>query len=469
MLRRVLSLLVLLSGSLALPALPASADETVPSSQQQIQLSFAPVVRQAAPAVVNIYTRKVVQEQMASPFFNDPFFRQFFGDQFDGGPSHERVQNSLGSGVIVHDDGLIVTNNHVIQGADQITVVLNDGREFEAKLIAAESQLDLALLKIDAKGEKLPILKLRDSDELQVGDLVLAIGNPFGVGQTVTSGIVSGLARTQTGINDFGFFIQTDAAINPGNSGGALVTLDGRVVGINTAIFSKTGGSVGIGFAIPSAMVRAMIDAEANGGKLVRPWIGASGEALTAEIAASLGVAKPGGVVVRQVYPNGPAARAGIKAGDVILSVNGKMINDAEALRFRLATQQIGKQATLQVMTRGDLRDAKIDLIAPPNTPAPDELLLDGRQPLSGAMVANLSPALSDQLSVGAWQGVVVTKLKRGSYADQFGLRPGDIIVKLNDHDVDSTSALSKMIDQAPDQWSITINRGGQVKTLRID
>ncbi|HEX9447255.1 MAG TPA: PDZ domain-containing protein, partial [Dongiaceae bacterium] len=326
-----------------------------------------------------------------------------------------------------------------------------------------------ALLKIDTKGEKLPVLHLRDSDELQVGDLVLAIGNPFGVGQTVTSGIVSGLARTQTGINDFGFFIQTDAAINPGNSGGALVTLDGQVVGINTAIFSKTGGSVGIGFAIPSNMVRAMIDAEADGGKLVRPWIGASGEALTAEIAASLGVAKPGGVVVRQVFPNGPAARAGLKAGDVILSVNGKTINDAEALRFRLATQRIGKQATLQVMSRGELHDAKIDLIAPPQEPAPDEQLLQGRNPLSGAMVANLSPALSDQLSVGAWEGVVVTKLKRGSYADQFGLHAGDIIVKLNDHDVESTQSLLKLLDQSTDQWSITINRGGQVKTLKID
>ncbi len=469
MLRRVLSLLLLLSSSIVLPVANAGADETVPSSQQQIQLSFAPVVRQAAPAVVNIYTRKVIQEQMASPFFNDPFFRQFFGDQFGGGPSHERVQNALGSGVIVHDDGLVVTNNHVIQGADQITVVLNDGREFEAKLISAEAQLDLALLKIDTKGEKLPVLHLRDSDELQVGDLVLAIGNPFGVGQTVTSGIVSGLARTQTGINDFGFFIQTDAAINPGNSGGALVTLDGQVVGINTAIFSKTGGSVGIGFAIPSNMVRAMIDAEADGGKLVRPWIGASGEALTAEIAASLGVAKPGGVVVRQVFPNGPAARAGLKAGDVILSVNGKTINDAEALRFRLATQRIGKQATLQVMSRGELHDAKIDLIAPPQEPAPDEQLLQGRNPLSGAMVANLSPALSDQLSVGAWEGVVVTKLKRGSYADQFGLHAGDIIVKLNDHDVESTQSLLKLLDQSTDQWSITINRGGQVKTLKID
>jgi len=470
MLRRALSLLLLLTGCLTAATTSLRAeDAVVPSSQQQIQLSFAPVVKKAAPAVVNIYTRKVIQEQMASPFFNDPFFRQFFGDDAAGGPTRERVQNALGSGVIVHDDGLIVTNNHVIQGADQITVVLIDGREFEAKLISAEPQLDLALLKIDTKGEKLPTLQLRDSDELEVGDLVLAIGDPFGVGQTVTSGIVSGLARTQTGINDFGFFIQTDAAINPGNSGGALVSLDGRVVGINTAIFSKSGGSVGIGFAIPSNIVRVVIDAEANGGKLVRPWIGASGEAVTAEIANSLGLTKPGGVVIRQIYPNGPAARAGIKPGDVIVSVNNKPVNDAEALRFRLATQRTGKQATLQVVSRGSTRDATIDLIAPPDTPAPDEQLLAGRQPLAGALVANLSPALSDQLSVGAWSGVVVTKLKRGSYADQFGLQRGDIIVKLNDHDVADTQALQKLLGQPSDQWSVTINRGGQVKTLRVD
>ncbi|HVJ43086.1 MAG TPA: DegQ family serine endoprotease [Dongiaceae bacterium] len=469
MLRRALSLLFVLTGCLTAVIAVARAEDAVPSSPQQVQLSFAPVVRKAAPAVVNIYTRKVIQEQMASPFFNDPFFRQFFGDDAAGGPSRERVQNSLGSGVIVHDNGLIVTNNHVIQGADQITVVLNDGREFEAKLIAAESQLDLALLKIDTKGEKLPTLQLRDSDDLEVGDLVLAIGNPFGVGQTVTSGIVSGLARTQTGINDFGFFIQTDAAINPGNSGGALVSLDGRVVGINTAIFSKTGGSVGIGFAIPSNMVRVMIDAEANGGKLIRPWIGASGEAVTAEIATSLGLNKPGGVVIRQIYPDGPAAKAGIKPGDVIVSVNEKQVNDAEALRFRLATQQIGKQAVLQVVSRGSPHDAKIDLIAPPDTPAADEQLLRGRQPLAGALVANLSPALSDELSVGSWSGVVVTKLKRGSFADQFGLQRGDIIVKLNDHDVGDTRELQKLLDQPSDQWAVTINRGGQVKTLRVD
>src|SRR5919108_5063110 len=286
----------------ALMPLPALAQDTVPTSTQQINLTFAPVVKQVAPAVVNIYTKKVVKQQALSPFFDDPFFKQFFGDEFNFGRSRERIQNALGSGVIVEADGLVVTNNHVIEGADEIRVVLNDGREFEAKLIAQEEQMDLALLRIETKGAKLPTLPFRDSDDLEVGDLVLAIGNPFGVGQTVTSGIVSGLARTRTGINDFGFFIQTDAAINPGNSGGALVTTDGKLVGINTAIFSKTGGSVGIGFAIPSNIVRAVVDAEASGGKLVRPWLGVTGEALTAEIAESLGIERPGGVVVKELF-----------------------------------------------------------------------------------------------------------------------------------------------------------------------
>lgn len=478
MLRRVLFLLAIMmtgmiSGGAVLTAAltsPARADDTVPTSREQIQLSFAPVVKKAAPAVVNIYTRKVVQEQqMSSPFFNDPFFRQFFGDPNSQGRPKERVQGSLGSGVLVKADGLVVTNNHVVQGADQITVVLNDGREFEAKLVAAEEQFDLALLRLDTKGEKLPTLELRDSDDIEVGDVVIAIGNPFGVGQTVTQGIVSGLARTQIGISDYGFFIQTDAAINPGNSGGALVTLDGRVIGINTAIFSKTGGSVGIGFAIPSNMVKAVIDAESNGGKLVRPWIGATGEPLTAEIAKSMGIARPGGVVVKQVYPDGPAARAGIKAGDIITGINGKMIADPEALRFRLATQQIGKPATMQVLSRGNSRDVRVEMIAAPDKPAADEQLLKGHQPLAGALVANLSPALSEQLSIGAWSGVVVTKVKRGSYADQFNLQPGDIIVKLNDREVKSAADLVQMVSKPADQWSITVNRGGQVKTFRVD
>ncbi|WP_374656600.1 Do family serine endopeptidase [Dongia sp.] len=451
------------------PALSALAQDTVPRSQGQIDLTFAPLVKAAAPAVVNIYTRTVVKERQSSPFFDDPFFRQFFGDQFKSGEPKERVRGALGSGVIVRTDGLIVTNNHVINGADQIRVVLNDKREFEAKVIAAEERLDLALLRVETKGEALPVLSLRDSDDLEVGDLVLAIGNPFGVGQTVTSGIVSGVARTNTGIGDFGYFIQTDAAINPGNSGGALISTDGKLIGIPTAIFSKTGGSVGIGFAIPSNMVAAVIKAEGNGGKLVRPWIGAAGEAVTNDIAQSLGLPRPVGVVVQQLYADGPAEDAGVKPGDIIVGVNGREVEDPEGLRFRLATLPVGEKATLNLLRKGEAVDLSVDLVAPPDQPAPGETLLDGRQPLSGALIVNLSPATADELNISAWDGVAIAKIKRGSIADRVGFESGDVIVKLNEEKIVTAADLARLMEQTPAPWSITINRGGKVKTFDLD
>ncbi|MCC7167320.1 MAG: trypsin-like peptidase domain-containing protein, partial [Rhodospirillales bacterium] len=294
----------------ALAALPAWA-QSVPQSRDQIRLSFAPLAKQTAPAVVNIYTRKVVQtRQVVSPFMNDPFFQRFFGEQFGMGMPQERIQRSLGSGVIVGAEGVIVTNHHVIKDSDEITVVLSDRREFEAQLVGSDERTDLAVLRIQTKGEKLPALDWGDSDALEVGDLVLAIGNPFGVGQTVTSGIVSALARTTAGITDFQFFIQTDAAINPGNSGGALITMDGKLVGINTAIYSRDGGSNGIGFAIPAAMGRSVVGGILATGKPIRPWLGAAGQTVTAEIAQSLGLAKPMGVFVNNLHPGGPAEKA---------------------------------------------------------------------------------------------------------------------------------------------------------------
>ncbi|MBL8709425.1 MAG: Do family serine endopeptidase [Rhodospirillaceae bacterium] len=457
----VASLLIVVSA-------PAAAQDTVPTDLTEINLTFAPLVKAAGPAVVNIYTRTTVKERRVSPFFDDPFFQQFFGDQFKSVPPRERVQSSLGSGVIVREDGLIVTNHHVIAGADQITVVLNDKREFEATVLSTEERFDLALLRIETGGVKLPVLALRDSDDLEVGDLVLAIGNPFGVGQTVTSGIVSGVARTNTGIGDFGYFIQTDAAINPGNSGGALIATDGRLVGIPTAIFSKSGGSVGIGFAIPSNMVAAVILAEANGGKLVRPWVGAAGEAVTADIARSLGLARPGGVVVQQLYPDGPAENAGVLPGDIILGVNKRPVEDPEGLRFRLATLPVGQTATLNVLRRGTPLDLTVELIAPPEEPA-NETVLDGRQPLSGALVIDLSPAVSEEVNIGAWDGVAIAKIKRGSIADRIGFEPGDIIVKLNDREIDSVATLTALLPQISAPWSVTINRGGRVRTFDLD
>ncbi|HEX3066629.1 MAG TPA: Do family serine endopeptidase, partial [Dongiaceae bacterium] len=348
---------------------PAAA-QTVPSTRSQLTYSFAPIVKQVAPAVVNIYTRRVV-ETRTSPFMNDPFFQQFFGPDSNFGVPQQRVQNSLGSGVILRADGLIVTNNHVVKDSDQITVVLNDKREFPAKLLLADERIDLALLKIDVGSAHLPTLALADSDELQVGDLVLAIGDPFGVGQTVTSGIISALARTQVGIGDYGFFIQTDAAINPGNSGGALVTMDGKLAGINTAIYSRSGGSVGIGFAIPANMVQAFLAAQGSGGHVNRPWIGVSGQGVTSDMAEALGLDHPTGIVVSQLYPGGPGAVAGLKQGDVILAINGKAIDDPGSLRFRLATIRIGSQATLTIQRNHQHMDLPIHLVeAPENPPA---------------------------------------------------------------------------------------------------
>jgi Do/DeqQ family serine protease len=426
------------------------------------------LVKLGAPAVVNIYTKKVIKDR-ASPFFDDPFFQQFFGDQFNLGKPRERIQNSLGSGVIVRDDGLVVTNNHVIDGADQIRIVLNDNREFEAKVVAAEDKLDLALLKLYAKGEKLPVLKLRDSDDIEVGDLVLAIGNPFGVGQTVTSGIVSGLARTNTGIGDLGYFIQTDAAINPGNSGGALIAMDGTLIGINSAIYSKSGGNVGIGFAIPSNIVARMIEAEGNGGKLVQPWIGVTGEGVTADIATSMGLAKPGGVVVQTLYPDGPADKAGLKAGDIVVGVNDRDVMDPGGLRFRLATLAVGTTAKINVIRKGEAVDLSVPLIAPPDTPAAQETVLDGKQPLNGALIGNLSPALSEELGIQEWRGVAIMKIKRGSYADRFGMRPGDLLVKINDTRIENVGDAVTALAPAVGKWSITVSRNGKAKTIEVD
>jgi serine protease Do len=297
-------------------AAPAGAEE-VPQSSREITLSFAPVVKRAAPAVINIYTEKEVAASAADPLLADPFFRFFFKD-FGRQQMPKRQQNSLGSGVIIAADGLVVTNHHVIDDADAVMVVLNDRREFPAEVVGADAAADLALLRIEAP-PGLPVLPMGDSDELEVGDLVLAIGNPFGIGQSVTSGIVSALARSSPKVNDDLSFIQTDAAVNPGNSGGALVTVDGRLVGVNTAIFTRGGGgSIGIGFAIPINLVQALIrSVESGAERLARPWLGARIQTVTVKLAAGLGLDRPTGVVLNQLYADGPAARAGLEQGCV--------------------------------------------------------------------------------------------------------------------------------------------------------
>ena len=469
MIQRLVALAVILVVGAAGPAAaqPAAAPRALPQTREQIQLSFAPVVRKAAPAVVNIFTRRVVRTQ--NLLFNDPFFRQFFGDAAPFGAPSERVQNSLGSGVIVGPDGLIVTNHHVIKDSDEIRVVLADRREFDAVLVRSDDKTDLAVLKIDVGRDVLPFLELRDSDDLEVGDLVLAIGNPFGVGQTVTSGIVSALARTTGGITDYRFFIQTDAAINPGNSGGALITLDGKLAGVNTAIFSRSGGSIGIGFAIPSNMVRTVIQGGVAGGRIVRPWLGASGQSVTAEIASSLGLSRPQGVLLNDVYPGGPAERGGLRVGDIVTQVEGHDVDDAEALRFRIATLPLGRNATVSALRQGHDRQFAVALIGPPETPPRDTAVLRGNSPLAGATVANLSPALADELGLeGQPRGVIVLEVHQGSAAARLRLVRGDIVLKINDRDISTVKQLDGLLAERAGNWRISVRRGREVLSVVV-
>jgi Do/DeqQ family serine protease len=446
----------------AVVATAAPAADNVPASRDAIHLSFAPVVKRVAPAVVNVYSRRVIHSRFGpGALFNDPLFQRFFGDMAPRGMPRERIQNSLGSGVIVDPSGLIVTNRHVIEGADEIHVVLADRREFQARVILSDQRADLAVLRIDAGGDRLPTLSLADSDALAVGDLVLAIGDPFGVGQTVTMGIVSGLARS-IGTDDFGSFIQTDAAINPGNSGGPLVDLDGRIVGINTAIFSQSGGSIGIGFAIPANMVRAVIDAARSGGHVTRPWLGASGQAVTPELARGLGLPRPEGVLIKDVVAGSPAAIAGLRDGDVVLSVDGHEVTSPDELRFRIATLASDARTGLAFWRDGGRRDLAVTLKAPPEVPPRDLTLLGGREPFSGATVANLSPAFDAELGIDDDEtGVIVRQVAAGSIAEEIGLEPGDIVLAVNDADIDSVATLQREA-RTPQPWHLTIRRHGQ-------
>jgi Do/DeqQ family serine protease len=440
---------------------------TVPQSRGEVMLSFAPVVKSTAPAVVNVFSTSKVVQQNNQGVFDDPFFRQFFGDNGNFGRPRERVQNSLGSGVIVDSSGLIVTNNHVIKGGTDIRVVLADKREFMAKILLADERSDLAVLKIDVGDEELAALPFGDSDNLDVGDLVLAIGNPFGVGQTVTSGIVSALARTQVGISDYQFFIQTDAAINPGNSGGALVNMAGELVGINTAIFSRSGGSIGIGFSIPSNMVKTVVQSAENGTKVQRPWIGADMQDVTADIADSLGFARPEGALVVGFHPKSPFFLAGLKQGDVILAIDGHPIENAREFGYRIATSKIGQQTIVEYQHNGKLLEANVKLIAAPETTQRDDTLLKQRSPLQGMVVANLSPAVAEELGVPTLiSGVVALDIK-GGIAQQF-FQKGDILLNVNGFAIASVEDLQKALADAPGYWEIQINRGGRKLQLKL-
>jgi Do/DeqQ family serine protease len=428
----------------------------VPSGPVEVQLSFAPVVRRVAPAVVNVYAARVIENR--NPFMNDPFFRQFFG-----AVPREQVQRSLGSGVIVDPSGLVVTNNHVIEGASAVKISLADKREFEAEIVLKDEHSDLTILRIKGANERFPVLEFGNSDELQVGDIVLAIGDPFGVGQTVTHGIVSAVARTQVGISDYRFFIQTDAAINPGNSGGALVDMTGRLVGINSAIYSRSGGSQGIGFAIPANMVRVVVtSAKGGSGAVKRPWLGAKLQEVTPEIAESMGLKRPSGALVANVASGGPAARAGIRTGDLIVSIDGTLVDDPNAFDYRFATKALGGTAQIGLVRQGKEVAVPVALQGLPDTPR-NELEIRGRSPFLGVTVANLSPALADELRLDPQtEGVVVTAVADGSPARSLGFQKGDIVLSVNNQKITKPTDLDRIVNAGSRQWHITIVRGGQ-------
>ncbi|WP_157018971.1 DegQ family serine endoprotease [Mesorhizobium xinjiangense] len=453
----------LMDGGKAAPSRDQTA-KRVPLGRAEMQLSFAPLVKQTAPAVVNVYAKQLVRSR--SPFAGDPFFEQFFGRQMP-----PRVRSSLGSGVIVDPSGIIVTNYHVIRDAEEVKIATSDGLEFESRVMLKDESLDIAVLKVDGE-ENFPALDFGDSDALEVGDLVLAIGNPFGVGQTTTSGIVSALARNHVGVSDFGFFIQTDAAINPGNSGGALIDMSGRLVGINTAIYSRSGGSNGIGFAIPANIVRSVVDsAERGEDYFERPYIGAAFEPVTAQIAEALGMNRAIGALVSSVDEDGPAAKAGLKPGDVVIRLNDAAIEHVDALGYRLATQSVGGTARLVVVRQGEERELEVRLVRAPDNAGGKPVVIDGTSPFAGARVADLSPRLAQRLRLPtSLRGVAVVDVARNSPAANIGLKPRDIVRQVNGREIDTAGSLRSASADDTRWWRFIVERDGRLirQTIRF-
>jgi Do/DeqQ family serine protease len=426
---------------------------TVPTSALSMRQSFAPVVKKAAPAVVNISSKRMVRQQV------DPFW-----EMFGLGAPRNRVEGSLGSGVIVRADGVIVTNNHVVDGGQEITVALADRREFPAKVLLADPRLDLAILKIEVGKERLPTLAINDTGEAQVGDLVLAIGDPFGVGQTVTNGIISALNRTADPSGDAASsYIQTDAAINPGNSGGALVDMGGDLIGINSFILSRSGQSSGVGFAIPAALVRRVVETAVGGGhSVIRPWLGARLQSVTPEMARSLGLATPSGALVADVWPDGPAAHAGVKQGDVITTIDGRAAADASTVNYDVSTHRPGDAIAVGLQRAGKPQNVSLKAEPPPTTPARDERTIGGDSPFTGATVVNISPAVADELGLDPFsKGVLVFKVTGGPAA-AVGLQPGDLVRSVNGRKVATVSDLVAATTARAQAWQVTIERNGR-------
>jgi len=449
---------------LMLLGLPLSA-QPVPQSAAQMQLSFVPLVKEAAPAVVNIYA-KIMTAPQRTPLQSDPFFERFFRDPFSEKP---RVQNSLGSGVILSPDGIVVSNYHVVGMATEIRVVLNDRREFIAKVLLGDADADLAILKIEAP-EPLPFLALRESETVEVGELALAIGNPFGVGQTVTSGIVSGLARSGAGGGNsgLGYFIQTDAPINPGNSGGALIDVAGRLIGVNTSILTRSGGSNGIGFAIPADLVSAFV-AHARAGEVAfgRPWAGISGQPVDSDMAAPLGLDRAGGIIVSGLHAASPFRAAGLQVGDVIIAVEGQPVHTPAEMVYRMSVAGLGRAAEIAYLRNGASGTMQVDLIAAPDQPPRDLRTFSDRSVLPGLVLSRINPAVISEMNLPLEaMGVVVAEA--GPLAPRIGIRTGDVILAVNGVEVTHPDQVGRLLNSRQKRVQMMIQRGDRRLSLRF-
>jgi serine protease Do len=433
-------------------AITVPMDETAVARDTLPHGSYAPVVKKVTPAVVKIVTTTKIteSEQQQAPGFDDPFWRRFFGDQFGQsmprGKMAPEIQHGLGSGVIITKDGYILTNNHVVDGAKEVKVTLQDGREFTAKVVGRDPKSDVAVVKITATD--LPTVPLADSSKVEIGDVVLAIGNPFGVGQTVTSGIVSAKDRGNVGIEDYEDFIQTDAAINPGNSGGALVDINGRLIGINTAILSRSGGSVGVGFAIPSDLARTVMESLVQYGKVTRGYLGVMIQPVTPDLQSAFNLKDNKGALIGDVTPNSPAEKAGLKNGDIVTEFNHHAISDSRALQLEVASVKPGTTVPVEIIRDGSAKALDVTVKSQPGKEelAENNATSEDTGTLNGVEVSDLNQQARDQFHVPEQvNGAVITQVEPGSASAEAGLKAGDVIQEINRHSVKDANEAVKL------------------------
>ncbi|SEP15605.1 Do/DeqQ family serine protease [Salinihabitans flavidus] len=458
MFRAILTVVILL-----VPAI-APADTRTPQSQAEISLGFAPLVKETAPAVVNIYAKRVVAVR-SNPFSDDPFFQQFFRDF---GQVRPQVQNSLGSGVILSADGIVVSNYHVVGMATDIRVVLNDRREFSARVMLADEESDLAVLKLEG-AQDMPHLTLRDSDSVEVGELVLAIGNPFGVGQTVSSGIVSGLARSGGAAGGgWGYFIQTDAPINPGNSGGALIDVNGELIGVNTRILTRSGDSNGIGFAIPSGLVAQFLkQAKAGNEQFERPWAGINGQPVDADMAEGLGLDRPGGIIISALHDASPFKAAGLNRGDVVLEVDGLPVNTPAEMVFRMSVAGLDETVRVRAFMGGAPREVDVLMQSAPENPPRDTLSTGRGSAIPGLTISNVNPGVLAEYGLPLdTAGVVVED--PGEIGARAGLQPGDVLQRVDGERVGDTAQARDALRRASGRLVLDVQRGNQQVVMRF-